>query len=269
MKKRLSSSLSKRETGNFFSAQLRFLKFLFTMYRWYVIFLVMAQPKANKLELWVRARTSDQKEQRRQEILEAAYKLFHDLGYEQASLNRMAREARLSKTSICLYFQTREEVFMEIFFKTFRDWFGKTIAAIEALDDCASVRDVAEAWMDVSWHHERLRAIAPLVAISIEYNVSDGCLAACLRLKQAECERLRQVLNRFVAVDQSQMWDLFLFAFSLYSQFVGYEKNKGFDVAMKHPDLTWMKRDYRSMLANLLTLFLEDLKFNKNGKNRE
>ena len=227
----------------------------------------MPLPQDNTSDSWVRARTLDQKEQRRQEILEAAYTLFHDLGYEQASLNRIAREARLSKSSIGLYFQTREEVFMEIFFKTFRDWFDETITAIEALDDFCSVRDVVETWMDVSWCNERLRAIAPLVAISIEYNVSDDCLSACLRLKQAECERLRQVLNRYVAMNKAQMWDLFLFAFSLYSQFVGYEKNKGFDVSMENPDLKWMKRDYRAMVVNLLALFLEDLKRNQNKKN--
>ncbi len=92
----------------------------------------MRQPQDNGTDGWVRARTLDQKEQRRQEILEAAYTLFHDLGYEQASLNRIAREARLSKSSIGLYFQTREEVFMEIFLKTFRDWFDETITAIAA-----------------------------------------------------------------------------------------------------------------------------------------
>lgn len=226
----------------------------------------MVKPRDNGSDIWVRARTFDQKAQRRKDILEAAYTLFHDLGYEQTSLNRIAREAQLSKTSIGLYFQTREEVFMEIFFKTFRDWFDETIAAIEALDDNCSVRDVVARWMEVSWRNERLRAIAPLVAISIEYNVSDDCLSACLRLKQAECERLRQALKRFVIMDKAQMWDFFLFAFSLYSQFVGYEKNKGFDVAMEQPDLTWMKRDYRSMLADLLALFLEDLKRKQKDK---
>jgi len=207
---------------------------------------------------WQRARTPDQQTQRRQEILEAAYGLFSRNDYEQVSLNAIAQEAGLSKSSVYLYFETREEIFMEIFFSIFRDWFDESVAAIAVLPERATTYDAIEAWMDVSWRNERLRAIAPLVAVSIEHNVPEECLEKCLRLKREQCVRLREALRRFVELDEGKVWELFLYAFSLFSQFIGFEKNGAIASVMKQPEFAAMARDYRLMTTRSLALFLQE-----------
>ncbi|USB33045.1 TetR family transcriptional regulator [Paenibacillus sp. YPG26] len=51
------------------------------------------------------------KEQRRQQILEAAERVFIRTGYELATMKDIVEEAEMSRGWIYLYFQTKEEIF--------------------------------------------------------------------------------------------------------------------------------------------------------------
>ncbi|GGG63049.1 TetR family transcriptional regulator [Paenibacillus radicis (ex Gao et al. 2016)] len=55
--------------------------------------------------------SNQQKEQRRQEILEAAKRVFVLKGYEPATLKDIVEETGMSRGWIYLYFQTKEEIF--------------------------------------------------------------------------------------------------------------------------------------------------------------
>lgn len=61
-----------------------------------------------------RARTSDQKEIRRQAILHAACELFKEKGYQPLTVADVAKRAGLSKGTIYVYFQTKEDMFLHI-----------------------------------------------------------------------------------------------------------------------------------------------------------
>ncbi|MFF2091671.1 TetR family transcriptional regulator [Paenibacillus sp. NPDC058174] len=55
--------------------------------------------------------SKQQKEQRRQEILQAAKRVFVQKGYEPATLKDIVEETGMSRGWIYLYFQTKEEIF--------------------------------------------------------------------------------------------------------------------------------------------------------------
>ena len=61
-----------------------------------------------------RARTQEQKEFRRLQILEAAEQHFHEVGYEAFSMASLAKLAGVVKGTLYLYFKTREEVFLTL-----------------------------------------------------------------------------------------------------------------------------------------------------------
>ncbi len=61
-----------------------------------------------------RARTQEQKNLRRLEILDAAEKHFHEVGYEAFSMASLAKLAGVVKGTLYLYFKTREEVFLTL-----------------------------------------------------------------------------------------------------------------------------------------------------------
>lgn len=209
---------------------------------------------------WSRARTPDQQAQRRQEILTAACRLFSTLDYEEVSLNAIAREAELSKPSIYLYFQTREEILMELFFDALRGWADRSMAALDAMPDHASSQDVADIWTDVFWADQQLGAIAPLVSVSLEHNVSDAVLERCFRIKIETADRLRTALARFVELDRKQSFELLIHALSLFAQYITYQHNEGMTRVLHQPEFEWMQCNYRAMVSHLLTLWIEERK---------
>lgn len=62
----------------------------------------------------IQDRREREKEQRRNDILKAAEKLFLSREYDNVSMNDIAREVELSKATIYLYFENKEELFFAI-----------------------------------------------------------------------------------------------------------------------------------------------------------
>ena len=48
---------------------------------------------------------------RREQILEAAYQLFHETGFSAATMDQIAERAELAKGTLYLYFKSKEEVY--------------------------------------------------------------------------------------------------------------------------------------------------------------
>jgi AcrR family transcriptional regulator len=57
---------------------------------------------------------------KRQQILEGADRVFSQMGFDAASMNDITREAGVSKGTIYVYFDSKEELFMELCF-AYRD----------------------------------------------------------------------------------------------------------------------------------------------------
>lgn len=51
---------------------------------------------------------------KRQQILEGARKVFHDNGFDAASMNDIARVAQVSKGTLYVYFESKERLFLEL-----------------------------------------------------------------------------------------------------------------------------------------------------------
>lgn len=62
----------------------------------------------------IKDRREREKEQRRNDILKAAEKLFLSRGYDDVSMNDIAGEVELSKATLYLYFDNKEELFFAI-----------------------------------------------------------------------------------------------------------------------------------------------------------
>ena len=60
----------------------------------------------------IKDRREREKEQRRNDILKAAEKLFLSREYDDVSMNDIAQEVELSKATIYLYFENKEELFL-------------------------------------------------------------------------------------------------------------------------------------------------------------
>ena len=69
-----------------------------------------------------RARSGEQKALRRREVLEAAETYFLEVGYEAFSMSKLAKNIGLSKGTLYLYFQTREEIFLTLYDQSLIRW---------------------------------------------------------------------------------------------------------------------------------------------------
>ncbi len=75
-------------------------------------------------------RKQREREQRRNEILDSAEKVFFSKGFETATMDQVAEEAELSKGTLYLYFQSKDELYMGIFNRAQKLLLGMFLDAI-------------------------------------------------------------------------------------------------------------------------------------------
>src|SRR5262245_54156542 len=81
-----------------------------------------------------RAVKEDQKEERRQEILDKAWQLFQQHDYQAVNIIDVARGVGLAKGTIYLYFKTKEALFLAIQEQQFQHWFDDIEAQLATLE---------------------------------------------------------------------------------------------------------------------------------------
>lgn len=62
----------------------------------------------------IKSRKEREKEQRRKDIIDAAEELFFEKGYDNVSMNDISKVVELSKATLYLYFENKEELFFAI-----------------------------------------------------------------------------------------------------------------------------------------------------------
>lgn len=81
-------------------------------------------------ESFQRARRPEQKEQRREAILAAAAELARRDGVRAVSLSDIARAVGIHKSALLRYFETREQIFLELTAREWRDWEAEVTGAL-------------------------------------------------------------------------------------------------------------------------------------------
>lgn len=80
----------------------------------------------------MRARSDQQKERRRQDILDAAWELFQTQPYDAVTIATVAHYAGIAKGTVYLYFKTKEELFAHVQAQQAALWFEDLDAQLKA-----------------------------------------------------------------------------------------------------------------------------------------
>ena len=72
-----------------------------------------------------RARSEDQRELRRRAILDAAAAMLAEMPVAQVSLNELSRRVGLAKSNVLRYFESREEVLLELLDSAWQEWLAQ------------------------------------------------------------------------------------------------------------------------------------------------
>jgi AcrR family transcriptional regulator len=120
---------------------------------------------------FVRARSPEHKQQRRDAILAAARQLATESGVNNVSLGNLATAVGLAKSNLVRYFDTREEIFLELAGECWHDWRDAVLEQLRAED--ATVVDILVETLDA---RPLFCDLLTHSASSLEHNVSPSAV---------------------------------------------------------------------------------------------
>ena len=144
-----------------------------------------------------RARSAEQREQRRQVILSTAESMLAELPVAEISLNELSRRVGLAKSNVLRYFESREAVLLALLDEAWKRWLDDLAVDLDkAIDPAASVTQRCEQLAAV--FAASLAARPQLCELSsasvavLERNISFDVALAC---KQSSAENLLRTVE--------------------------------------------------------------------------
>lgn len=137
-------------------------------------------------------RKQKEKEIRRKDIIDAAERVFFSKGFENASMDEVAKEAEFSKRTVYLYFNSKEQIYFEIMIRGYRllnEMIENSFKASPAKDALDELRNIFFTFFAFSQNHpEYFKAI-------MEYETKDSADQLSVKDEsKAECYRLGEVI---------------------------------------------------------------------------
>jgi AcrR family transcriptional regulator len=134
-----------------------------------------------------RARTDEQKHNRRQMILDAAWAAYQQQPYTDITIAEIAKTVGLAKGTMYLYFQTKEELFLAVAEMQLDAWFvviGGQLATMHGTNDMAGVAALLCGTLD---ERRGLLGLFTILHTVIERNISQE---SALRFKRFLLDRM-------------------------------------------------------------------------------
>ena len=139
-----------------------------------------------------RAISDQQKEERRQAILNAVMQLFQKTSYEEVNMITVAQKAGIAKGTVYLYFKTKEELFLAMLVQEFAAWFDEADACFKEIQTGQGSCTVDELITLMGRSLENRSTLVRLTAILhsiLEQNID---FATALHFKQMLLARILQ-----------------------------------------------------------------------------
>ena len=137
-----------------------------------------------------RARSPEDKEQRRQDILDQAWALFQARPWAEITMSDVAEASGLSKAALYRYFETKETLFLEVEAVRLGSWLHELGAELERLPRPASPEAVSALVADSLVARPGLPRLLALLHVSLEQNVTFDAALAFKRALHDWLERL-------------------------------------------------------------------------------
>jgi AcrR family transcriptional regulator len=160
-----------------------------------------------------RARSGDAKRQREEAILAAAARLGAERGIRQVTLTDIAEAIGMHKSALLRYFETREQIFLDLTAAGWREWSPRLRAELDRCPpDAAGVAGAFAGTLVARPMFSDLLAQAPL---NLERNVSLEAVRAFKLVTLEEVAAITADLHRILGLTQQQSVDVIATATSL------------------------------------------------------
>jgi len=211
---------------------------------------------------WQRARTDEKKNERKEAIHKAAFSLFKDKGYEKVSFNSIAAQAGFTKSNVYRYFDSKEDIFLNIFAELFQNWFEACNQRLERLPSNAPAKDFANIWVETMAMQPKFLDLIPILFISLENNSSYAQLLEFKTLSKGLLYQLTIQISRIYPEIQGER------AFKLLS--MGYAatgnywaattENDALSKIYKQEAFKDLKSDFTYELTTAIEIIIKGLK---------
>jgi AcrR family transcriptional regulator len=151
-----------------------------------------------------RARRPEQREVRRQAILEAAESLLAETPVAEVSLREISRRVGQAKSSVVRYFETREAIFLELLYHLRDRWTDdleqRLTDAAESQREKLSLQQVTDLWAQSLAEYSVLCDLWSVLSSVLERNVSADTVRAFKLGNSEQLDRLAALVHAHVPI---------------------------------------------------------------------
>ncbi|QPH53852.1 TetR family transcriptional regulator [Pontivivens ytuae] len=146
-------------------------------------------------KMFQRARSPEHKEVRRRMILDAAARVLERDGFNGTSLNAIAQEAGVVKSGLYRYFESREEILLELLVADVQDLCN---AFEQRIDGQSSVSHVADVMAECFIERPQLCLLTSRMASVLEHNITGDTIRGMKRRLNACSAQVADSLCRAI-----------------------------------------------------------------------
>ena len=208
---------------------------------------------------WVRARSDEQIEQRISEIVDATARLYEENRFEDITFAMIAKEADFTRSNLYRYFQTKEEIFLELMKHDIADWCKDVLENFTG--KYASLHDTAEVWVDLALKRERMVKLFTILFTLLEENSSLEVLTEFKRKLTEEINTVAQFLSTALPFPSIEAAAEFVFTQSslIIGSYPMLDLTSKQIKAMQTIGMTTNPEYYRQRLVHAIELLLQGL----------
>lgn len=157
---------------------------------------------------YIRARTPEQKQERRDAIMAAADALFQAHPYHQITMGTIADALGWSRSNLYKYAATQEEIFLSLHTQKNRAWVDALTAALQGAP--LPSQDFARIWAKTTEKHADFLRYQEMLVSIIESNVTLERLTEFKRDFKQIIEPIANILARQCSISQADAVALYL-----------------------------------------------------------
>ena len=207
-----------------------------------------------------RARSAEQRELRKESILEAATQLLDEAPLGDISLRELSRRVGLSKTNVVRYFETREAVFFELLNRALAEWI-QDLSAELAERPQASGEDVVGLVAQTLADRRVLCELISALGSELERNLSVDTVREFKIAHTRSLGELADVLVQYVdGLDKAEARELVSLTIVYTAGLWPFaHPSAAVEAAQEDPRLAETRVDFPARLTRTLTLALSGM----------
>ncbi len=217
---------------------------------------------------WKRATTDEKKKERKVAIYNAAYELFKKKGYDNVSFNGIASEAGFTKSNMYRYFNSKEEIFLNIFAELFEKWSKNCIKYLQTLEQNVDVCNFAETWVNTLLSQKQFLDLTPILFLSLEKNSSYEQLFEFKKLSENLLNNIAIEISRvYPELNEKIVFDFLDLSYSAVSTFWAKStQNDNLEKIYNQDMFKGLKPDFEKDLKSSIEIIINGIKVNEKNK---